>query len=132
MRELDRRLVTKLIFEHDLKLPPSQVLLPNFLGMTPVQVKRVLKMLRESGAMTLKTVPAKNGLELLGTSSESSSARLRLEPTFNAPLVDQPRRAALRPDTLRYRDECSIVVGIKDEVGAFRQLQSPDDDRCVG
>jgi CRP-like cAMP-binding protein len=41
-------------FEPDLKLPLSQVLLADSLGMTPVHVNRVLKELRLKGAMTLQ------------------------------------------------------------------------------
>lgn len=43
-----------LIFEPELKLPLSQVLLADSLGMTPVHINRVLKTLRLNGAMTLK------------------------------------------------------------------------------
>jgi len=43
-----------LVFEPDLKLPLSQLLLADSLGMTPVHVNRVLKVLRLSGAMTLQ------------------------------------------------------------------------------
>lgn len=41
-------------FEPDLKLPLSQLLLADSLGMTPVHLNRVLKVLRTSGAMSLK------------------------------------------------------------------------------
>lgn len=41
-------------FEPDLKLPLSQLLLADSLGMTPVHLNRVLKQLRLSGAMTLQ------------------------------------------------------------------------------
>lgn len=43
-----------LVTETDLKLPLSQLLLADSLGMTPVHVNRVLKVLRLSGAMTLQ------------------------------------------------------------------------------
>lgn len=43
-----------LVFEPELKLPLSQLLLADSLGMTPVHVNRVLKELRLSGAMTLQ------------------------------------------------------------------------------
>ncbi|ORE95116.1 Crp/Fnr family transcriptional regulator [Aurantimonas sp. 22II-16-19i] len=43
-----------LVFEPELKLPLSQLLLADSLGMTPVHVNRVLKVLRLSGAMTLQ------------------------------------------------------------------------------
>lgn len=42
-----------LVVEPELKLPLSQLLLADSLGMTPVHVNRVLKVLRLSGAMTL-------------------------------------------------------------------------------
>ncbi|WP_164730627.1 Crp/Fnr family transcriptional regulator, partial [Pelagibacterium montanilacus] len=40
--------------EPDLRLPLSQVLVADSLGMTPVHVNRVLKTLRIEGAMTLQ------------------------------------------------------------------------------
>lgn len=43
-----------LVFEPELKLPISQLLLADSLGMTPVHVNRVLKGLRLAGAMTLQ------------------------------------------------------------------------------
>lgn len=41
-------------FEPDLKLPLSQLLLADSLGMTPMHVNRILKVLRLGSAMTLK------------------------------------------------------------------------------
>ena len=41
-------------FQPDLKLPLSQLLLADSLGMTPMHVNRILKTLRLSGAMTRK------------------------------------------------------------------------------
>ncbi|MCG6116126.1 MAG: Crp/Fnr family transcriptional regulator [Mesorhizobium sp.] len=41
-------------FEPDLRLPLSQLLLADSVGMTPVHLNRVLKALRQNGAMTLK------------------------------------------------------------------------------
>lgn len=55
MRELDLRARNLgLEFEPDLKLPLSQLLLADSMGITPVHLNRILKILRTSGAMDLQ------------------------------------------------------------------------------